>query len=90
MLRDLITDTGLFAKSILTRVTFQSEPRVGYSGERVPGFKSCPVGADAALTRPLGAVRQVVSGRVLRAGVRRGGEDVLKAASGLRSADLCL
>ncbi|TNN35737.1 HD domain-containing protein 2 [Liparis tanakae] len=38
-------------------------------------------GASGALTQPLGAVRHVVGGRVLSAGVRRGGEDLLEAAS---------
>lgn len=47
-------------------------------------------GADAALTRPLRAVRQVVGGRVLRAGVGCGGEDLLEAAPALGGADLCL
>lgn len=42
------------------------------------------------LTRPLRIVRQDVSGRVLGAGVGCGGEDFLKVASGLWSADLCL
>ena len=54
------------------------------------GWSSASRGRDAALTRPVGAVRQVVGGRVLRAGVRCRGEDVLEAASALWSADLCL